>query len=114
MFVYDEDVMDTFSTFFCHLPENSTKMFYQVIDNPCTMYWYLSLNVSTKALTRMLKDMHMEASVDDEGINNKSGRTTCVTKMVSVGVLAQIRMQITGHKFEGAYKRYDRSIDAQV
>lgn len=105
MFVYDDDVLDTFQTFFCYLPQNSSKMFYHVINNPRTVYWYSSLNVSMKVLTRMLKDMH----VDVEGITNKSSQTTCMTRMTIVGVPAQIGMQITGHKFEGAYRWYDLS-----
>lgn len=62
----------------------------------------------------MLKDMHVEAGVNDNGITNKSGRTTCVTRMAAVGVPTQVGMQITGHKSEGAYRRYDQSLDAQV
>lgn len=69
-------------------PENSMKMFCQVIDNPRTICWYSSLNLSIKALTRMFKEMHMEAGVDDKGITNKSGRTTCVTRMTAIRFLA--------------------------
>lgn len=55
----------------------------------------------------MLKDMHIEVGIDDEGMT-KSGKTACVTRMAAVGVPAQIGMQITDHKSEGAYRRYDR------
>lgn len=103
VFVYDDDVIDTFSTFFCHLLESSTKMFYQVIDNPHTAFWYSSLNVSMKALTRMLKDMHIEAGLDDEYVTNKSGPMTCVTRMVVVGIPTQVGMQIIVHKSKGLY-----------
>lgn len=62
----------------------------------------------------MVKDMYMEAGIDDESMTNKSGQTTCVTRMTIVGVSTQVGMQIIGHKLEGTYKKYDRSIDAQV
>lgn len=35
-------------------------------------------------------------------------------RMASEGVLPIVGMQITGHKSEGAYHRYDRSVETRV
>lgn len=67
-----------------------------------------------KKLSSMLKDLYIQSGLDPEGISNKSGRTTCVTRMSAEGVPASIGMKITGHKSQGAYERYDRSKEAQV
>jgi hypothetical protein len=111
---HDQDMVETMKVLISHLPLSCMFLFCQPIDNPRTNAWYSSLRVSAKRLTGCLKEIHKECGLDVEAVSNKSGRTTCVTRMASEGVPPAVGMQITGHKSKGAYSRYDRSVEAQV
>lgn len=94
----DLDMVKTMDRLMFHLPILGTFLFYQPIDNPRTHAWYSTLRVSVKRLTGCLKEIHAEYGLVTDVISNKSGRTTCVTRMSSKGVPAVVGMRITGHK----------------
>ncbi|CAM6083274.1 unnamed protein product [Calypogeia fissa] len=112
--IHEPDMVGTLQELIDHLPVSGTFLFYQCIDSPRSHAWYSTLRVSAKKLTGCMKEIHHECGLKVEGITNKSGRTTCVTRMVMEGVPTAIGMRITGHKSSGAYSRYDRSHEAQV
>jgi hypothetical protein len=115
---HDLDVVVTMELLISHLPEKvntpSKFLFYQAIDNPRSNAWFSSSRVSSRNLCKWLKLIHEECGLLAEGITNKSGRTTCVTRMAVEGVPPAVGMLLTGHKSSGAYARYDRSTEAQV
>lgn len=86
-----------------HLLVLRNFLLYQPIDNPCLHARYLTLRVSAKRLTRCLKEIHVECDLVIDTMTNKSGRTTCIMRMLSEGVPPVADMQIIGHKSLGAY-----------
>lgn len=114
VFESDDDVVMSTHTLICHLPELYTCLFHQPIDSPRTKFWYNSSRISIRKLSSVLKEIHVMAGLATEGVSNKSGRTTLVTRMGAEGVPPAIGMRITRHKSHGAYARYDRSTEAQV
>lgn len=73
VFVHDVDVIETFNVLFRHLPKKSTFQFHQPIDNPWTIFWYLSLHVSMKSLAKILKDIqYTKVRLSYDSITNKS------------------------------------------
>lgn len=112
--MHEPDVVETFGCFFQHLPVNAMWLFYQCIDSPRTQAWHSTHRVGVKKLNTVLKDLHNESLLNSDGITNKSGRTSLVTRMAFEGVPSVVGMKIIGHKSEGAYARYDRSVDTKV
>lgn len=112
---YDPDVYETMSLLIKHLPSSvpfhGRFLFYQAIDSPRSVSWYTSARVSLRNLCKWLKLIHEECGLIADVITNKSGRTTCVTRMATEGVPPTVGMSIIGHKSVGAY---DRSADVCV
>lgn len=111
---YDVDVVQTLHAMIKRLPPNPVALFQQPIENPRTPVWYNTTRVSVKKLSTVLKEIHGICGLETESVSNKLGRTTLVTRMAAEGVPTTIGMKITGHKSQGAYERYDRSVEAQV
>ncbi|CAM6118231.1 unnamed protein product [Calypogeia fissa] len=115
---YDVDVVETIQKLIKHLPVSVTSpvkyMFYQAIDNPRSIAWYSTSCVAERNLNEWVKLMYEESGLISDGITNKSGRTTCVTRMAVGGVPPVVGMLLSGHQSQGAYACFDRSIEAQV
>lgn len=111
---YDLDVIETLKMLIHHLPVSATFLFYQCIDHPRTHAWYSTSRLGEKTLGSCLKVLHQEAGLGTDGVSNKTGCTTCISRMGAEGIPPKVGMKISSHKSEGAYERYNRSTEAKV
>lgn len=114
MKLYEANLVETFKIYFRHPPIDSYFLFCPIIDNPRTIAWYARGRVLDKNLSGVMKVLHDEVGLPSEGITNKVGWASLVSRCQQEGVPLKVGMQIIGHRSEAAYLAYDRTKDAVV
>lgn len=78
--LHEKDVVETFQTYFFHLPMSKKYLFGPVIDSLRTKAWYAIGRMSDRKLSGVMKLLHDEVGLPSDRITNKVGRASLVSR----------------------------------
>jgi hypothetical protein len=70
VWVYDDDVFDTFSRYFCCHPTNTEAFLLNVIENPWDC-WYAAIPMGLKPVRDLVKQIFLDNGLDPAEYTNK-------------------------------------------